>query len=109
MLWPPRQDFTDTQEARLSCCLATSPWVRSRLALEEALHALQEALLSRRMAIGVLPERFIEALQQFALLGRELDRGFHGDPAEQVALLTATGLLDALAAQAEDPTGLRLG
>src|SRR5260221_14305355 len=60
------------------------------------------------MAIAVVPERLVELLQQLALLGRQLDRRFDHDPAEQIPLLASPGRLDALAPQAKYPARLRL-
>ena len=42
---------------------------RSRCGPEESLHAFHETLLARRVAVAILAKRFLELLQQFALLG----------------------------------------
>ena len=50
----------------------------------------------------------LEIAQQFALLRRQVDRRFDHDAAKQIARRVAAHGLDALAAQAEEFSGLRL-
>lgn len=52
---------------------------------------------------------FFQFAQQFLLPFRQLDRGFDGNVAHQVAMFAAAQCLDAFAAQAEDGAALRFG
>src|SRR5690606_21696199 len=60
-------------------------------------------------ACALAGERGLELVQQLALRGGQVDRGFHHHLAVQVARGAAAHRLHALVAQAEDPAGLGLG
>src|SRR5690606_12947576 len=60
-------------------------------------------------ACALAGERGLELVQQLALRGGQVDRGFHHHLAVQIARGAAAHRLHALVAQAEDPAGLGLG
>src|SRR5882762_6156474 len=76
---------------------------------EELLDLVEPRLGARVVAGAVLLADRLELAQQLALALGEADRRFHHHVAEQVARHVAAHALDALAFQAEDLAGLRLG
>src|ERR1700726_3016256 len=73
---------------------------------KEFLDALEERLFARLMA--ALPQRGLEFLQQFLLLGVQADRSLDHHPAKQVAGRAAAHRANPFFAHPKDPSGLSL-
>src|SRR2546430_1815197 len=76
---------------------------------KEALHALEEAALARRVLGAVRLQRLLEPPDQLALLGRQMHRCLDHHAAEQVAARAPAHRLHALVAQPEHAPGLSFG
>src|SRR5262245_52668984 len=85
-------------------------WTKSGFqALEEILHPTEPRALPRRMRFATGRQRRLEFTQQILLLVSELDRRFHGDPAQEITRCAAAHGHHTLATQPEQFAGLRLG
>src|SRR5204862_5405633 len=76
---------------------------------KEALHALEEAALARRVLGAVRLQRLLEPPDQLALLGRQMHRCLDHHAAEQIAARASAHRLHSLVTQPEHTPGLSFG